>query len=77
MGALLLDRDDEFSRVLTITEAAAEVGRPPATVRDWIRKKYLVPLRVPGSRRVYTTAGAVRNAERRAYLNTPRPSQTA
>jgi hypothetical protein len=71
MGDLLLTRDDDLSRVLTIPEAAAEVGRAPATVRDWIRKEYLTPLRLPGSRRTYTTARAVREAERLAFLNTP------
>lgn len=70
MGDLLLNRDDEFSRVLTIPEAAAEVGRAPATIRDWIRKGYLTPLRAPQSRRTYTTARAVREAERLAHLNT-------
>jgi hypothetical protein len=62
-GPVLLDPDDPLSKVLTLTEAAAEIGRPAATVRDWIRDGLIVPLRLPGNRRVWTTSRAVRDAE--------------
>lgn len=75
MGDLLLDPDDEFSRVLTIPEAAAEVGKKPATVRDWIRKGHLAPLRI--GRRTYTTARAIREAEALAHTNTTRRENNA
>lgn len=72
MGDLLLNPDDEYSRVLTIDEAATEVGKAPATVRDWIRKQYLTPMRI--GRRTYTTGRDIRAAELIAHRNTPRPA---
>lgn len=60
---MLLDPSDPLSEVLTIDEAAREIGRPAATLRDWIRKDWLVPLRIPGSRKTWTTARMVREAE--------------
>lgn len=68
-----LDPDDPLSDVLTINQAAAEVDRAPATLRDWIRKGRLPTMRIPGSRRVYVTGRAVREAERTAWENTPQP----
>jgi hypothetical protein len=59
-----LDAQDPLSEVLSIAAAAAEVGRAPATLRGWIRENRLVPLRVGG--RTFTTARAVREAERSA-----------
>jgi hypothetical protein len=53
-----------MSEVLDIEAAAAQVDRAPATVRDWIRSGRLEPMRVGG--RCYTTAGAIREAEREA-----------
>jgi predicted site-specific integrase-resolvase len=57
---------DPLSEVLTIDQAAAEVGRAAATLRDWVRTGRLKPLRIPGSRRTWTTGRAVREAERSA-----------
>lgn len=44
MGDLLLDPTDEFSRVLTIAEAAAAVGVTARTVNRWIAAGHLAPL---------------------------------
>ncbi|GAA2726318.1 MerR family transcriptional regulator [Actinocorallia aurantiaca] len=60
---MLLDPDDPLSEVLTIPEAAAKVGRSPAVLRDWIRRGLLVPLRLPGDRRTWTTGRACREVE--------------
>lgn len=65
---MLLNPDDPLSKVLTIAEAAQEIDRPTATLRDWIRKEWLVPLRIPGSRRTWTTARMVREAESAVWL---------
>lgn len=72
---MLLYPDDPLSEVLTMNQAAAEVGRSPATMRDWVRNGDLVPLRLPGSRRTWTTARMVREAEARiwARLTTSEP----
>lgn len=64
---MLLDPNDPLSEVLTMSQAAAQVGRSPATMRDWIRNGDLVPLRLPGSRRTYTTARQVREAEAKIW----------
>jgi DNA-binding transcriptional MerR regulator len=64
---MLLNPNDPLSEVLTMSQAAAEVGRSPATMRDWVRNGDLVPLRLPGSRRTYTTARDVREAEARIW----------
>lgn len=69
---MLLDPADPLSEVLTMAQAAAVVGRDPATLRDWIRKGWLTPLRLPGSRRVWTTGRAVREAERKIWLGLTR-----
>ena len=61
---MMLDDSDPLSEVLEIAAAAAQVGRAPATVRDWIRSGRLKPMRVGG--RTYTTARAIRDAERKA-----------
>lgn len=66
---MLLNPDDPLSEVLTMSQAAAAVGREPATLRDWIRKGWLIPLRVPGSRNVWTTARAVREIESRIWAD--------
>lgn len=70
---MLLNPGDPLSRVLTIAEAAIEIDRPAATLRDWVRNGDLVPLRLPGSRRTWTTARQVREAELRIWtrLTTP------
>lgn len=60
---MLLDPEDPLSEVLTIAQASLEIDRSAATVRDWIRKGWLVPLRVPGSRKTWTTARMIREAE--------------
>jgi predicted site-specific integrase-resolvase len=70
---VLLDPGDKFSDVLTIAQAAAVVGRAPATVRDWIRRGYLTPMRI--GRRTYVTGRAVREAEAEVWKRTPRPVQ--
>lgn len=70
--AVLLNPEDSLSYVLTLDQAAAEVGKATATVRDWIRKGYLEPMRFKGKRRIYTTGRAVREAEARAWANMPR-----
>ena len=70
---VLLDRDDEFSDVLTIDQAATEVGRAPATLRDWIRRGYLTPMRI--GRRTYVTGRSVREAEAAVWERTARPAQ--
>jgi len=59
-----LNEGDPLSEVLDIRQAAAEVGRSPATIRSWIRDRRLIPMRVGG--RCFTTARAVRDAEREA-----------
>lgn len=59
-----LNEGDPLSEVLDIRQAAAEVGRSPATIRSWIRDRRLIPMRVGG--RCFTTARAVRDAERDA-----------
>lgn len=64
---MLLNPEDPLSEVLTIAQAALEINRPAATVRDWIRTGDLVPLRVPGSRRTWTTSRQVREAESRIW----------
>lgn len=63
-----LDPDDPLSEVLTIAEAAAEIDRDPSTVRHWISEGVFEPLRVPGSRRTWTTARQIREAERSVWL---------
>lgn len=65
---MLLNPADPLSEVLTMAEAAVIVGRDPATLRDWIRKGWLTPLRLPGSRRVWTTGRDVRETERMIWL---------
>jgi hypothetical protein len=60
MGALLLNPADEFSRVLTIPEAATAVGVTVQTVNRWIRGKHLLLL--PGPTRLVTER-AVRECE--------------
>ena len=67
--SFLLDSSNELSEVFTIEEAAAlpNVQKSPVTLRWWIHKGYLVPLRVPGSRRVYVTEQAVLKAERETW----------
>jgi len=64
---MLLNPNDPLSEVLTMNQAAIEVGRSPATMRDWVRNGDLIPLRLPGSRRTYTTAREVREAEARIW----------
>lgn len=64
---MLLNPDDPLSELLTIPAAAAQIGRPAATVRDWIRKGWLTPLRLPGQRRTWTTARDVRECEALIY----------
>jgi DNA-binding transcriptional MerR regulator len=64
---MLLNVNDPLSEIMTMSQAAAEVGRSPATMRDWVRNGDLVPLRLPGSRRTYTTAREVREAESRIW----------
>jgi hypothetical protein len=64
---MLLDPNDPLSEILTMNQAAVHVGRSPATMRDWVRNGDLVPLRLPGSRRTYTTARQVREAEARIW----------
>jgi len=61
---MMLDDSDPMSEVLDIEAAAAQVGKAPATVRDWIRSGKLEPMRLGG--RCFTTAGAIRDAERKA-----------
>jgi predicted site-specific integrase-resolvase len=51
-------------------QAATQVGRAAATLRDWVRTGRLKPLKIPGSRRTWTTARAVREAEREIYEGT-------
>lgn len=65
---LLLDPDDELSRVLTIPQAAELVGKQAATLRDWIRKRQLPVMRV--GRRTYCTERAVLDCERDIWLRT-------
>ncbi|MGI5223519.1 hypothetical protein [Actinoallomurus sp. CA-142502] len=64
-----LDPNDPLSEVFTIDEAAAlpNVNKAPATLRWWIHKGYLKPLRIPGSRRVWVTEQAVLDAERETW----------
>lgn len=78
---MMLDPRDPLSEVLTISQAALEIGRPAATLRDWVRHDRLQVLRLPGSRRTWTTARMVREAERDIWLNltthTARPQTVA
>lgn len=60
MGALLLNPEDEFSRVLTIPEAAAAVSVTVQTINRWIRLRHLALL--PGPARLVTER-AVRECE--------------
>jgi predicted site-specific integrase-resolvase len=71
---MLLNPDDPLSEILTIAEAAVEIGRPAATLRDWIRKGQLRVLRIPGSRRTWTTARFVREAEAEIWLSLTTPA---
>lgn len=64
---MLLDPEDPLSEILTIAEAAREIDRPAATLRDWIRRGWLVPLRIPASRKTWTTARMVRETERKIW----------
>lgn len=57
-----LEQDDELSAVLTMTQAAELVDRAPATIRDWIRRGKLEPIRI--GRRVFVTARSVLEVER-------------
>jgi transposase-like protein len=66
---MLLDPKDPLSEVLSIAEAAVEIGRPAATLRDWVRCGRLQVLRIPGSRRTWTTARMVREAEAKIWLS--------
>lgn len=60
---LLLDPSDPLSEVITLQQAARAVGRPDATVRDWVRRDLLRTIRIPGQRRVWTTARWIRETE--------------
>lgn len=64
-----------MSEVLTLAQAAEQVDRDPSTVRHWVKDERLDVMRV--GRRVFTTAGAVREAERLAWLNDPRTGPVA
>lgn len=63
-----LDPDDPLSEVLTLAEAAVEIDRNPATVRDWVSSGRLGVMRIPGNRHVWTTARQIREAERSVWL---------
>lgn len=71
---MLLNPDDPLSEVLTIAQAAREINRPAATLRDWIRHDRLQVLRIPGSRRTWTTARLVREAEAGIWLSLTTPA---
>lgn len=72
----LLNPDDPLSEVFSIDEAAAlpNVMKSPATLRWWIHKGYLKTLRIPGSRRVFVTEGAVLQAEVETRQRMTRPA---
>lgn len=66
---MLLNPNDPLSEILTIPEAAALVDKKPATLRWWITKGYLTPMRI--GRRTYVTERAVLDAERDVWQRTP------